>query len=571
MGSVIQGFDELRNSQGVLVAPLGFGFQADWETLERRVVSASQDEEFFWEDGIYDEVEIVCMGLDVGTDNQNLEMTLSTDGSTFHTGAGDYEAARHNVNDVPAQTAIDAGGTNVVINTLGTVADEIVSCVIRLLDVSNSILVKPFLIDQAGKSTSAVMTRSMIGGALTVNTDSLRGVNIGIASTNTFSGVIIIRGRRKTPISLISQDDWVVITDEETVAAAATHDFFWDDQVFDEIEITLTGILAVSDDDRNLEARLSSDGSTFHSGGSDYQVSFWNINSAGGGGPNAGESSTGAAEINLVASLGIGTDEFMDAVIHLTDVSGTLRKKKGKCTSNGRIADATVQSMRSTFMDFNTNDACQGIQLRGEGGGTIAFDRVRIRGRRKTPIGVLKQDWEVLQIWDHDVEGDTAEIEFTNLPVEEFEELEITATNVKTGTTPNFVLTQFSIDGGSTWEATAYDWVQLRQSSNAVNATEQATNDTDIKTSVAFGATTNALWHAILSFYAMTGLGHPFIEINGSVSTNDSADVRNFTGAGRWDGTGADGIVNGIRFDLDAGGNFTRGRMVLRGRRKAEV
>jgi hypothetical protein len=393
MVGVIRGFDELRNAQGVLVAPLGFGHQSDWEIIERIEVTAAVGTVDLDLNGagfdptLYDEYEITISGLTHSADG-GLHCRTSTDGgSTYDAGASDYSwivnRVAHDPGEFSNRVGDDASTFMVIGDVLGASTNEVSSWRIwcgQLDDGKH----KSFVYQGTGR-ISDTNGYSYWGGGMRESTTDINGIQFHVGAGNIDGGVFTLRGRRKVPAAFVNQSDWEVITDAETVAAAATHDYFWDDDAYDEIEITLTGV-RVGTDIQNLEARLSSDGSTFHSGATDYKTTFYNFNDSGVGGASA-ESSTGAAQIKLAADLGTGTDEYMDGVIHLTGVSNSSRKKKGTGRFSGLISDASNQSMNTSFIDMNTNARCQGIQLRGEGSTTVAFDRVRIRGRRKAPGG----------------------------------------------------------------------------------------------------------------------------------------------------------------------------------------
>jgi hypothetical protein len=317
-----------------------------------------------------------------------------------------------------------------------------------------------------------------------------------------------------------------------------------------------------------LECRLSSDGSTFHSGATDYKTAFYNFSDGGTGGANAGESSTGASTAVLAADMGTATDELMDGVIRLTGVSNSARKQKGSALFNGIIFNATLQAMHSSFMDMNTNDRCQGIQLRGQGATTVAFDRVRIRGRRKTPTGVLKQDWELIE--QVTLTGNQAEIEFTDIPSDEFDEFELTLKDVDTDTSGNNLIMQFSSDNGATWKAGAsdYHYSYTNMAAEAANATVNSNADTSIRLSANFGSSAVRLLHGKIIMGPLNGGSRKHVQFDLNAQ-NDSGNMRHQNGGGTWVGTDSDGKTTAFRLDLLAGGNFTSGsRFTLRGRRK---
>jgi hypothetical protein len=564
MTSTIQGFDELRTSAGALLGPLGFGFQSDWEVLERRVVTATQDEAFFWADGIYDEIEIVIMDWSSTTDNIEGEITLSTDGSTFHTGATDYDTARWSVTDTPTSGHSDQGGAHIPILTMGNLAAEHVYATLRIGNVSGSGSNKPILYDLMGKLASGSTTRDIHTAMLVVNTNSIRGINIGMASTNTYDAIIIVRGRRITPVSLISQDDWVVIDDQAGLSAVSTHDVFWDDQVYDEIEVSVSGMV-IGTDNQTVELLMSTDGSTFLTGAGDYRWAWHSVNSDTGGveGSDASNSDT---VIDAFPALGTATDEHVDGTIHFTNVSNTTRKKLARFELAGILQGAFLFSLRGAAILQDNNNSLRGFRLDGQGATTFSADRIRVRGRRLTPIGVLKQDWEVLKTWDHADTGDTAEIEFVDIPSPEFDELELVLKDMNTGTTPNTLVLQFSDDNGVTWATGAvYQYAHTNRSPDVAYAETVDTVGTYIALTANFGAGNEKVSSSHILFAPLDGPGDRSVRFK-SQAVNDSDNLRSQDGAGRWEGH--TGTTTAFRLDLSAGGNFTGGRAVLRGRRK---
>lgn len=565
----LAGVDEIRDSAGALFAPLGFGFSDDWELIERREFSASSGESFFWPDDTYDEIEISAFGLTVGTDARAVRFRLSTDGSTFVSTAN-YTWCRWGVNSGGASGA--ATGTNETsfmgIVLLGTGTDELGGFMGRIFDVSNTTRKKMLMWQHGGRLADGLINSGPYSGQMNASNSSIRGVQVFGDLSATISGTIAIRGRRKTPRALRSQDDWVVITDEENVAAAATHDYFWPDDTYDEIEVTVTGA-RTGTDNRNLQVRLSSDGSTFHSGATDYRCSFQNWQDNGTGGGDATESTTGAAEFNWLVALGTAADEYLDGVLHITGVSNPSRKTKGWGKGSGIIFNGTQQNMQCSFIDTNTNDRCQGIQLRGASAATMAFDRVRIRGRRKTPAGAnASGDWEVLKSGDFAADASGANLDIADIPAAEFPELELTIYDVDTDTTGNSLELRMSADNGATFDTgTNYFERGERHQASATEA-ENADSQTSGALVNEFGSSNVRLGHGK---WTITGLGttsHPHVYGFG-MSINDTANTTFKVTDLLWAGTGSDGLVTAIRLFLAAGGNYTSGRYVLRGRRKA--
>jgi len=135
-----------------------------------------------------------------------------------------------------------------------------------------------------------------------------------LAGGNFEGGTVVLRGRRRAGTSLVSQDDWEVISDDTALSAVSSHDMFWTDGVYDEIEITVSG-LVTGTDDRDLLMRASTDGSTFLSTGI-YDFSQKIINAAYG-------TSVRGARVNQTADTAAadhdGTFDEWDNEVYDTD------------------------------------------------------------------------------------------------------------------------------------------------------------------------------------------------------------------------------------------------------------
>lgn len=575
MTSTLRGFDELRNSAGTLVGPLGFGFSTDWETIDRvEVTSAVAQVDLVIPDNtLYDEYELRITNAHPATDARFMRMRCSTDGgATFDTGANyDWGGGRWNTGSgYVAQgggsvTFIDLSGYG----SAGNAAGENYNCIVRWNDLGSTVDEKTCYYHMHEINTNTA-GQGADGFGCYLSTTAVDALRLFFDSGNIERGTFRLLGRRKESSALKSQDDWVVIDDQSSLSAVADHDVFWDDQVYDEIEVTVSG-LTTPTDNTDLELFLSTDGSTFLSGASDYE---WAHNSALSSASNSPAGSTGDTRIELVPGVGSGADEDCDVRIHIKNVSNAARKKKLSWNAEGKIATVgTFASINGGAILMDNNNSIRGIRLSLAGAVNLSADRVRVRGRRLTPTGVLKQDWEVLQIWDHAVEGDMAEIEFTNIPSNEFEELQLTAHDLNTGTSANNVILQFSQDNGQTWDTSAnYDYAMLRMSGETANVLDNGTNQTSIQLTVNFGSNNQRVAHAIWNFHGLSSDSTSWPWISGIMSaTNDAGNTRYYTGNGRLDSAGADGGITAFRLDLAAGGNFTGGRLVLRGRRKAEV
>lgn len=707
-GSRLVGVDEIYNGDGVQLAPLGFGFANDWEIIKKETYSGASNIDVFWAADTYDEVEVVIKGLQPGTDDRNVLLQISDDGSTFESGSiydyffdivnhaygrafrgarvalssdpgpGDLDgdinwssevfdtdgfwAASPNPNrlTIPNPTDItkvrltsslwfnsvtgntvvfsrifenasithaatnasaanadpgrtmDSGDiavspgdyftvglslsdTSYGLNTsgtyfalevtetiddqeghgaaqssvllaraLGTGTNEKVDAIIRFSDVSGTDY-KKFEAIWNGIIADG-NARTAEGGGTIANAAQLRGFRLSGESSATLSAdEIIVRGRKTTNQPIKSQNDWVVIEDSVSPTAAATHDFFWDDQVWDEIEISING-LVVGTDNRDVFIRLSSDGSTFHSGATDYEYSFFNQNSSGTSG--GAESSTGDSALKVAFALGNLTDEDVDVLVRMNGISNTTKKQRVFAEGTGYINNGTYHLWTSRGVDGNTNDSTRGIQVRADGTATVTWDRLRIRGRRLTPTGAEKQDWEIIETIDIAETGSMATIPFTDIPATEFDEFELTIHDLNSDTTAQQLTLEFSGDNGSTWDTGAnYQYASLRHAAESSYAEDRTNAGNNILLSQNFGSTSVRIGHGTVWFANLYSGSRKHV-LGRMTTINDSGNQRILTGGGFWFGTGSAGVVTAFRLNLAAGGNFNGGKFILRGRRR---
>lgn len=356
-----------------------------------------------------------------------------------------------------------------------------------------------------------------------------------------------------------------MITDETNVAAAATHDYFWDPDVYDEIEISIWGAV-IGTDNRDLFMRFSDDGSTFHSGASDYLNSYLNWNAVG---TNTSEGSTGAAEGKIGHNLGTAAGEYADIVTHFMNVSGS-RDKQAKGEFTGVTQDGTFQGAQFRIKDVNagSTNSLQGIQIRSDGTATLAMDRIRIRGRRLTATSVAPNDWEVIE---RQILTSTAStVVFTDIPANEFEEFELAFQDVDTDTSANNMQMQFSANNGTSYDTGSnYMYSLHNQASESSTYAELASAAAAAMfMSANFGSTSVRKLHGAWRIGPLDSGSRKHIWGQSS-HINDLGNLRNQVGSGMWFGTGSDGLITAFRLGLAAGGNFEAGsRFVLRGRRR---
>lgn len=565
--SILRGVDEFYNSAGVQLAPLGFGYSEDWEVIERREISAAvATVDFLFDDDTYDEIELVGYDIIPATDNVTAWVRITDDnGATYETSGYIWSNDRWGSGTARSQTNGGASGEIEIASSVGNNSGETLSLRVKILN-PDSTNVK-HIIGTGAAHAGNILTWESFGTHST--TSPLNGIqflfdNSGAVNTN--SGVFILRGRRKAQATLKSQDDWVVIDDQTDLSGVTTHDVFWDDQVWDEIEISVWG-LVLSADVQTLNLLLSTDGSTFHSSAGNYR---WVRRVAGDGDTDtvAGGSGGTDTDIELLVSLGTSTDEHMDGTMHLRNVSNTTRKKTAHTNWTGILSNGEFHSITIDGILLASNNSMRGFRLDPQGATTLSADRIRVRGRRKAPIGVLKQDWEVIEQIDIAVTGSLANLDFTDIPTSEFEEFELRFHGAETDTSVNGLSIRFSADNGSSFDSgTNYTEEGITRSAEASNSDLGALNQTEIRIVNNFG--TSAVRAASGAFWLKGLHNGEYKGIEGnSLYLNDSGSFRANHSLGWWDGTGADAPITAFRLLLDAGGNFTAGVFTLRGRRK---
>lgn len=568
--SRLAGIDEFFDSAGVQLAPLGFGFQSDWEIIERVSGSAVASLDVFWDADIYDEIE-VSIKVEVETDADELELRLSEDGSTFLSGSTDYEFVFNlDQNQGGGAFELEGNGDSSIRIAL-TVGDDANGGFIARAWINHLESAFKTKLDVAGTYLDGDATQGTVRircGGVRAGAGTCQGIQLLASDGGSFpggdiTGTMTVRGRRITPVSFISQDDWVVIEDR-IFSGSTTEDFFWDDQVYDEIEITASSF-TVGTDARSILFQVSDDGSTIETGA---EYTWLRVSTNTGSGP-ARVSGVDDTSFQLMLSLGTGTDEIGSAKMHILDVSNTTNKKGFNWDVTGRASDGLVRQDKASGQWTLNDSAIRGFRLSAESAATFS-GRVRVRGRRITPIGVLKQDWEVLQ---HTLlSGNQATIEFIDIPSGEFDEFELRMTDVGSDTSSQTIGLQFSSDNGATWKTGGSDYQYAHTNLAAENTTASVISDDTadhILVSANFDNTSVRKLHGTV--WMGTLIGGSRKNVRGHISSiNDFDNGRVQVGAGWWVGTDSDATTTAFRLILVAGGNFTSGStFTLRGRRKA--
>lgn len=565
MARKLDGIDEFRDSQGVLFAPLGFGFSQDWERIARREVSGAGNVDIFWDDNVYDEIEVIAQGITVGTDARDLRVQFSTDGSTFVTSAN-YTWVRFTSNTTPASsTGSGVNDTSFLgILSMGTSTDEIAAMSMRIFNVSNTTQKKMVEWGHAGRISDNLINRGSYAGQLNASNNSIRGVRLFGASSATISGVIAVRGRRKFPRAIQSQDDWVVIDDQAGISGVTTHDVFWDDQVWNEIEITIHG-LVLNTDNIDVDLLFSTDGSTFHNSAGNYK---WSFQHSDGTPVAAVAGSNSDSRIRAVPFNGTGTDEHFQAKIVINNVANTTRKKTTDFTFGGLDSGGLMQRGIGAGAFMANNNSIRGFRLDPASTATMSADRIRVRGRRLTPSGAQTgSEWEVIS--SVILAANQATIPFTNIPSHEFDEFELVLKNVDTDTSGNSIGLQFSADNGSSYDTgTNYERTGIVYLPEGADSANDSTAASSIFLIGQFGSAADRLANGKFVIGPLDSGGRKVVWGSGTYLA-DAGAFRGIDTFGDWEGTGSTGVVTAFRLILINGGNFTAGsRFILRGRRK---
>ena len=83
----LRGVDEFFNSAGVQLAPLGFGFNSDWEVLSIKEADDAATIDFEpadFDNSLYDEYEITIIDMIPDTNFEDFEMLISDDGGATY-------------------------------------------------------------------------------------------------------------------------------------------------------------------------------------------------------------------------------------------------------------------------------------------------------------------------------------------------------------------------------------------------------------------------------------------------------------------------------------------------------
>jgi hypothetical protein len=418
MVGVIRGFDELRNAEGVLVAPLGFGHQSDWEIIERIEVTAAVGTVDLDLNGagfdptLYDEYEITISGLTHSADG-GLHARTSTDGgTTYDAGVSDYSwianRVSHTTSEFVARTGNAASNIMVIGDALGASTNEVSSWRIwcgQLDDGKH----KSFVYQGTGRISDA-NGYSYWGGGMRESTTDINGIQFFVGAGNINGGVFTLRGRRKVPATFVNQSDWEVLS--EKVANNDANISFepadFDTTQYDEFEIEIIDAVGASDG-ADLRLTVSDDGgATYEATSYHYANNRW----GSGTSPALITNSTSATHGQMARALGNGTGEAFNFRIKVNALDQTATYKvfhfEGMTWGNGAV---NLLKWTGQTAWVGATNAIDGIRFTMDNAGAqnITSGKFRLRGRRKAPAGAAVSSGDFKHLGDFNVAtaGDT--------------------------------------------------------------------------------------------------------------------------------------------------------------------
>ncbi len=206
-----KGMDELFDSSGdplALGGASGVGgiASADWELIEKVTDTAVASLDAFWTGGVFEEIE-VTFEIELANDLEELELRLSEDGSTFLSGASDYEFV-NNIDQNRAGGSIETEGDGndhmqLALN-IGNDSNGGASGQILISRLTSSF--KTYINHQGtylDSDASQGTINSRTAGTRT-GTGTSQGVQL-LSSVGNISGTMIVRGRRVTPLVVLSK------------------------------------------------------------------------------------------------------------------------------------------------------------------------------------------------------------------------------------------------------------------------------------------------------------------------------------------------------------------------------
>jgi len=203
MTTKISGVDELVDSAG---SPLNLGGgltieTRDWEVLGIFTAAAAASiDSSFWAADLYSEIQVTLENIEVANDAVDVLMRVSTDGSTFDSGASDY---RFNLHTFPSNSGNEIevegnGNTNVQLTTSqGNAAGEEASGKVTWLSADDASSLS-YMIGNVSYITGSNRFANVLDGGFRTAAGAVRGIQV-LASTGNITGSFTVRGRRLNP------------------------------------------------------------------------------------------------------------------------------------------------------------------------------------------------------------------------------------------------------------------------------------------------------------------------------------------------------------------------------------
>lgn len=519
-----RGVDRIFDSAGNQLAPLGYGFGNDWELIEHRALSAATNGDFFWAADTYDEIEVVIKGLQPNTDDRNVLMRISDDGSTFESGAiYDYffdivnhaygrafRGARVSLSSAPGPGDLDGNldWSSEIFDTDGFWA--------------SSPNPERLTIPNPTDITKVRLTANLWFNSVTGNTT----VFSRIFENNSISHAICnASAANADPARTMETGD----------IAVSPGDFF---TVGLSLSDTSYGVNTPSN--FSLEVTETIDDQEGHG--------------------------AGQTEVLLARALGTGTNERVDVTLRFHNVqSGDF--KRFSANWEGTIADGNARTAQGGGNIQNTGQL-RGVRLFGESSATLDADEVIVRGRQVTKAPIKSQDdWVVLSQKEASASASIDFVSPDDFDVSLYDEFELVGHGITPATDGANLNLRVSDDNGATWEAgTQYDYANDRWGPSLTRALARQTSQAQIEIARSLGNASDEDSHVELKCYNLDVDGKQK-EIEGYAKTRGSTDgaLIRWEVVGRF--TGNTSPINGLRL-LMSTGNIATGKFTLRGRRK---
>jgi hypothetical protein len=182
------------------------GANPDWEVIEEQTASSDATLDFFFDESLYDEIELSWYNIHAQNDSVNLGARVSTNGSTFDSGANYDTASRHMPAGGTSQDVDNNAASQIFLcgeagaEDVGNAANEAASGHLRMYAPNETdhfveVLHGCMFTNEGGNGTSQ-------WGGTTYDTagTSIKGIQVGFfGAGNLVSGRVILRGRRKSP------------------------------------------------------------------------------------------------------------------------------------------------------------------------------------------------------------------------------------------------------------------------------------------------------------------------------------------------------------------------------------